>query len=248
MYTTSEVESLCRVWYAPKASQTQREQAELYGYPQPAVDRFRARGEEERKEFRGWLKAFVNLYSFLSQIMLFQDPDLERRHTFLRLLQLKLPSVHASAPPPFDEEVSLKYYRLQQISQGDIQLASGEPAPLKAPLDIGTRAVKDETASLSEIIDILNERFGTEFTQADQLFLDAVQAETEANEQVVQHAQANDRDNFHIVVRKVIENSFLDRVDKDGRIAAKCLSEKDFGDLVLRSIADRVYDSIRKVG
>jgi type I restriction enzyme, R subunit len=248
VYTNSEVENLCRVWYAPKKTQSERDQAELYGYLQPAVDRFRAKEAEEQEQFRERLKAFVNLYSFLSQIMPFQDPDLERRYTFCRFLQLKLPGRHLSAPPPLDEEVSLKYYRLQQISQGDIALAAGQEASLKAPTDVGTRTAENEKASLSEIVQLLNERFGTEFTKADQLFFDQIMEDTQADEQVVQHARANGQDNFYLVVRKILEEKALDRIDQNTKIAAKCLNEKDFGEAAFRYMAERVHEAIRKAG
>lgn len=65
-----------------------------------------------------------------------------------------------------DDEIALRYYRLQQISQGDVVLQVADGGLLKGPTDVGTRAAKDEKAHLSEIIDTLNERFGTEFTQA----------------------------------------------------------------------------------
>lgn len=248
VYTTAEIENLCHVWYAPKKNQTTKDQAELYRHLQPAVDRFGAKDEEEQEEFRGQLKAFVNLYSFLSQVMPFQDADLERRYTFCRFLQLKLPSKHLSGPPPLDEEVSLKYYRLQQISQGDIQLNPGEDAALKGPTDVGTRAAHDEKVTLSEIIETLNDRFGTEFTKADQLFFDQVMQDTQADEQVVEHALANGEENFYLVVRKILEEKTLDRVDQDTRIAAKCLNEKDFGDVAFRYMARCVHEAIRKAG
>lgn len=44
----------------------------------PAVVRFKQLEEDAREEFRGWLTAYRNLYSFLSHIIPFQDSDLEK--------------------------------------------------------------------------------------------------------------------------------------------------------------------------
>jgi type I restriction enzyme R subunit len=51
-------------------------------------------------------------------------------------------------------------------------LSLAETVALRAPTDVGTKQSKDVDAPLSEIIDVLNERFGTEFTRADQLLFD----------------------------------------------------------------------------
>jgi len=60
----------------------------------PAVDRFKALQEsndDEAELWRGKLQAFRNLYAFLSQIIPYQDSDLERLYTYLRHLSAKLP-------------------------------------------------------------------------------------------------------------------------------------------------------------
>ena len=50
----------------------------------------------------------------------------------------------------------------------------GTPGTLKGPSDVGTGRIEDEQVPLSRIVDVLNERFGTEFTNADELFLGPV--------------------------------------------------------------------------
>lgn len=45
-----------------------------------------------------------------------------------------------------------------------------------------------EVVKLSEIIGILNERFGTDFKKADQLAIDSVAEDLKADEAVQQHA------------------------------------------------------------
>ena len=60
----------------------------------PAVSRFAVRqGDrgEEAEEWRGKVQAFRNLYGFLSQVIPYQDSELERLYIFLRHLAVKLP-------------------------------------------------------------------------------------------------------------------------------------------------------------
>jgi hypothetical protein len=51
---------------------------------------------------RGKLQAFQNLYAFLSQVIPYQDSDLERLYVFLRHLATKLPKRASGAAYQFD--------------------------------------------------------------------------------------------------------------------------------------------------
>jgi len=158
VFWSTEVEAFCKYFYAPKEKQSVTDQAEMYRQLGPPVDRFKAKTPEEQDEFRNALSGYVKLYSFLSQVMPFTDPDLEKLYTFGRFLELKLPKDEKKAPLNLDGDVALKYYRLDKILEAQIKLAAAEPIALKSPLPVGTRKAKEDEAPLSEIIDILNER------------------------------------------------------------------------------------------
>ena len=67
----------------------------------PAAARFAARlddDEEAAEVWRGKTQAFRNLYAFLSQVIPYQDSDLERLYVYLRHLSAKLPA-GGWAPP-----------------------------------------------------------------------------------------------------------------------------------------------------
>ena len=82
-----------------------------------------ATGAEECEELRARLIAFRNLYAFLSQIIPYGDSDLEKLYTYVRFLLPKLPRRDSGPQYHFDDEVSLKYYRLQKISEvADVDL------------------------------------------------------------------------------------------------------------------------------
>jgi type I restriction enzyme R subunit len=61
---------------------------------------------------------------------------------------------------------------------------------------VGTGRIEDEQVLLSRIVDVLNERFGTEFTNADELFWDQVGADATADEALRDAGEANTIDNF----------------------------------------------------
>ena len=68
-----------------------------------------------------------------------------------------------------EDDVALSYYRLERCFSGIIDLDSGKKIEVKSPADIGTRKAKDREIPLSNIIEVLNQRFHTEFKEEDRL-------------------------------------------------------------------------------
>lgn len=70
------------------------------------------------------------------------------------------------------DEVGLQYYRLERTFSGAIKVREGDPEGVTSPTDVGTGRAKEEKAPLSEIIQVLNDRFGTNFTDEDRFFFE----------------------------------------------------------------------------
>src|SRR5690606_8763840 len=191
------------------------------------------------------LGAFVRLYAFLSQVMPFTDPDLEKLYTFARFFETKLPQDPKKAPLRLDGDVALKYYRLDKISEGSITLRVAEPGVVYGASEVGTRKAKDAEAQLSEIIEVLNERFGTEFTAADQLLFDQFVAAAKLDDEVVQRAKANPLDNFALAMKGKVEELMVDRMDQNQEIVTRYLNDAQFQDVAFRLLVKRIYDEIR---
>ncbi|MDR4506746.1 MAG: type I restriction endonuclease [Candidatus Brocadiaceae bacterium] len=90
VYYQSEIDTFSKVFYKP-GSATVRDQGKLYAYIDPAVDRYKALEEDPQDEFKKSITTYVRLYSFLSQIMPFQDVALEKLYAYGRFLLTKLP-------------------------------------------------------------------------------------------------------------------------------------------------------------
>lgn len=261
VYRADEVEHFCAVFFRGKANQSPADHAKMNAIIDPAVERFKtlrddvratmpekewAKAKEEaQEEFRGLLFAFRGLYAFLSQVIPFGDSDLEKLYTFTRFLAAKLPRRALGPQYNFDDEVALKYYRLQKISEGSIVLEPGAGGELKGPTAVGTGMVGDEEVELSELIGILNERFGTDFKPADQLFLDSVREDAVANEALRQAASANSIENFKYVFSKALEGLFIDRMEQNEEIFARFMNEPNFQRLVEEHLRRQVYEQIR---
>lgn len=243
VYHKSEVEEFAKVFYKPTQRQTTTDHAKMNACLDPAVDRFNQLDEAQQEEFRKVLAAYRNLYAFLSQVIPFQDPDLEKLYAYVRFLLRKLP--RRSGPRyRFDDQVTLEYYRLQKISEGAIRLKETEEAPLYGPSEVGTGIARDQKIELSQLIDILNERFGTDFKPADQLFFDSIREDAVADSELRQVALVNTMENFGYVFLKALEGLFIDRMEQNEEITARFLNEPEFQDAVGQSLLQQVYEQI----
>src|SRR4029453_2381454 len=96
--------------------------AQMKGVLKQAVGRFKERPEDEREKVKALLVNFRNLYGFLSQVIPYQDSDLEQLYTYVRFLLTKLPKREGGPDAHLEDEIELQYYRIQKISEGRIDL------------------------------------------------------------------------------------------------------------------------------
>jgi SOS-response transcriptional repressor LexA len=214
----------------------------------PAVSRFTARqrvDEDETELWRGKVQAFRNLYGFLSQVIPYQDSDLERLYVFLRHLAAKLPRRSSGPAYQFDDEVRLEYYRLQKISEGSISLQGGDARRLDGPTEVGSGLVRAQPMPLSQLIDLVNERFGTDFNQADQLFFDQIVEAAMADDGLRQAAAVNPGDKFELVFKNLLETLFVERMDQNEEIFVRFMNDPPFQKVVTAWMAAEVYRRLR---
>jgi type I restriction enzyme R subunit len=245
VFTAEEVTEFVNVWYSKRKDPTAGDHKRMNAILDKAVERYNDLKDEDQELFKKQLTSFCNLYAFLSQVIPYQDSDLEKQYTYLRFLLSKLPR-RQGEQYKLDGEVALKYYRLEKISEGSITLEEGEADPLQGPTEVGSGTAKDERVILSMLVDKLNERFGTDFTKADELFFDQVVETAAANEKLQEAAKANTLENFSYVFDKMLETLFIDRMEGNEEIFTKLMNDDNFRQLAATHLVKRVYQDINK--
>jgi type I restriction enzyme R subunit len=248
IYLGEEVERFCAVYFKPKQRQSAQDHQAMNAALDPAVSRFTVLQREsvgEAELWRGKVQAFRNLYAFLSQVIPYQDSDLERLYVFLRHLAAKLPRRRSGPAYQFDDDVRLEYYRLQKISEGSISLQEGSARPLDGPKEVGSGLVRSDEVPLSQLIDLVNERFGTDFNQADQLFFDQIVEAAVTDDGLRQAAAVNPEDKFELVFRGLVERLFVERMDQNEEIFVRYMNDLPFRDVVSAWMASQAYRRLR---
>lgn len=242
-----EVEDFAKVFFKPKAKQRPADQGLLNAMLDPALGRFNAEPvEDRREEFRGLLLSYVRLYGFVSQIAAFGDPDLEKLYAFTRFLQKKLPKREGGGGIDLDDDVTLTYYRMDKTYEGAVPLPVGEPQVLTGPTAVGTEKPKDEAVSpLSEVIELINERFGTNWSETDRLFMTQAVSDLTENEGLVDQARTNTMTNFSHAFNPAAMAAVMDRMERNAGIADAFMENEEIRGMMLDAMMREFYQKAR---
>ena len=242
VYYQSEIDAFAKIFYKP-GDFVLKDQGKLYGFIDPSVDRYKAiKDEDAQDEFKKQLTSFVRLYSFLSQIMPFQDVELEKLYSFGRFLLSKLPKMDYTERLKLDNEVALEYYRLQKVAEGDLVLQIQGEYGLDPTTEAGISRQKDEKDKLSNIINILNGKFGTEFTDADRLYFEQLEQALFENDELKLRAQSNPIENFKYAFEEIFIQTLIDRMKDNEDIFDKVMGDSEFRDDIKGWMTKKVYE------
>lgn len=242
IYWASEIENFSKVFFKKSRKQDNMDFGVLNAYIDPAVDRFKGKNEEEQDDFKSQLAKFVRTYSFVTNIAKLDDMELHRFHAYARLLLRKLPKDDLGNSINLDDEVSLQYYRLQKIFEGSIELEKAEPLPNNKYAEKGKKS--DDEALLSELIEKMNERFGTEFGDMDKVLMQFV-ADMEKDDNLRTQAMNNSKEHFKFPFNDVFMGIVVDRMMQNDAFCTKILDDEKFRNEISELMVGYVYDKLR---
>ena len=131
------------------------------------------------------------------------------------------------------------------ISEGSISLRDGIAERLDGPLEVGSGTGHDEDVPLSRLIDVVNERFGTDFADADQLFFDQIIEAAIADGSLREAASVNPEEKFALLFSGLLKSQFIERMEQNEDIFARFMNERNFQNLVSEWISRKVNTRFR---
>jgi type I restriction enzyme R subunit len=170
--------------------------------------------EEEQADFRAKVKTYVRLYIFLSQIVPFENPYLERLYIFLNHLQNKL-----GGDTPIDlakgilDNIDMDSYRLQLEATTNIAMEQGdELKPI--PTDMRGGSSDPEMDRLSNILQTFNDRYGTQFEDADKVrqMAENIANDVAKNQELITSLKYSDEQNARITSDKIVGEELLKHI------------------------------------
>ena len=233
VFAAADVEAFARVYFDPKANQDR-----LYAALEPARQRFIDLDPDEAGDFRGQLTDYVRLYSFLSQVLTFADPDLEKLYILARHLRRLLPADKDELPREVQQNIDMESFRIQRTSRGRIKLERhGEPLE---PAGTKPRAggAAEELEALSRIIEALNERFGLNLGPEHRVTLEQLRAALEKDAGLDASAKVNTRENVRLTFDPKVEDKIQEIVETNFDLYKRITDDPDFG----RALKNFLFD------
>jgi type I restriction enzyme R subunit len=246
VYFQSEIDGFSKVFYKP-GNVSLKDQGKMYAFIDPPIYRYKILKEEEQDKFKNTLTTYVRAYSFLSQIMPFQDVDLEKLYSYGRFLLSKIPKGDYTERLRLDNEVALEYYRLQKIGEGDLVLQVQGEQGLDPTTEAGISRQKEEKDKLSNIINLLNDKFGTEFTDADKLYFEQLEQALFENDDLKKRAKNNPIENFKYAFEEVFIQTLIDRMENNQEIFDKIMDNTEFKSEVKEWLTKKIYQRFNQI-
>lgn len=204
--------------------------------------------EEQQADFRAKVKTYVRLYIFLSQIVEFENAYLERLYIFLNHLQNKLGGdTSVDLAQGILDNIDMDSYRLQLESTTNVVLEQGEDLK-PIPTEMRGGVNEPEIDKLSSIIQIFNDRYGTEFEDTDKVRKMAVDiAEGVMNNEEMKNSMAfSDEQNAKITNDKVVADEMLKHINSNFNFYKHYSDNKEFKEDVNNMIFGLVKEMLRE--
>ena len=220
----------------------------VYAGLDPAMRRFHELDEENRLAFRDALNRFVSIYSFLSQVVSFNDTGMERDYRYCRALSACLRDQDSIERLDLGSEVELTHLRTQITSSRSVSLTDADGELTTFPGEGQGKKHDPDIERLSQIVEVLNERFGMELGESDQLLFDQYEREWVDDPELAAQARENTEENFGLVFERKFMDTIVRRMDSNEGIFKRILDDEEFrqvlGDYYLR----KVYERLRAEG
>jgi type I restriction enzyme R subunit len=222
--------------------------AALHAKTDPAVERYLAIPQlEDREDFRTALRDYVRTYSFLGQVVPFTRPDLEELFYYGKVLVSRLPkTVDEDGDVDISDSAVLTHIRTQMSGEHDLALneGDGEGVPGISGDGSGVQTVKDKVR-LSALIDLLNDRFGTAFTEIDQVLWLQQVAAAAADPELVEVAKGNTEENFGFVFDPKFGDVIIDRQAANDELFRMFFDKPEFREVLTAWARTQVYKTIQ---
>jgi type I restriction enzyme R subunit len=218
----------------------------LYANVDPAVERFKGLDDADEAEFRDASDRFIRAYSFLSQVMPWTDPDLERLYVYAKALVACLPA-QLSGGLDLGTDVVLTHLRLVDRGADEIDLQPGQVSPEKPFPGEGHAGGPGDPLfdDLSAVIEQINEIFGSDLDERDRLEVEKIKMTLLDRPDLKTYASANTEENYALEFGPVFKGAVLDQEEHNRRLYELLLSKPELAAMIEKQLMRETYNQLR---
>lgn len=220
-----------------------------------------AQGEADARDhmgalelFKGDMGAYLRLYSFLSQIIDYGNTDVEKRAIFYRRLLPLL--VFGREREGVDlTGIKLTHHTLKNEGKRDLTYPTGEASKLQGMSETGSGGIHEkEKALLDEIIARVNDLFGADTTDGDQLVYvnQVLKGKLLESDELIQQASNNTKAQFASspTLGKELLDAIMDALVAHSRLSKQALESPRIQDGLKDALLGpgQLYEALRARG
>jgi type I restriction enzyme R subunit len=233
IHDSAEVEAFAKLWFAAKPNIEK-----LHAAVDPVAKKWQAEEEEEQADYKSKARDFVKLYSFMSGLVSIHDTGLEKLFVFLRFLLPKLPAKTGGLPLEVLGMVDMEKLAVRKNEKKDIALKRGESKVDPLQYGSGATLTEEEREALSKIIEDLNSRFNTSFTEDEIMVIKQLEKKIDEDEALQQQLKNGARHAVATTFRQVAEDAFEDVIEKNFSFYKKVRNDEE----VSKEFFDRLLE------
>jgi len=229
LYTPEDVNRFCKVFFDPL-----RNDGDLHPVLDEVVLKFKKIEEKEvKEEYKSKIQQFIRMYGYLSQIINFQDIELEKSYIFLKYLNKKLPKRDSDTVDIYDS-IDLDSLRIQKTFE-KIEGLINEDAIVDPPTFGGKDPKEPEKDLLSEIIGQINRTYGVNITEEDKVDLDRLKKRLVDDPEVEKYMKGdNSEDNKKTFFKKQFNDLMVDYVNDRFEFYKKMEDNQDMKNMIFQ--------------
>lgn len=237
LFNEEQVHEFAKIYYG---GTNDMEKLNFYLYP--ARTQYMNLSKEEQDEYKTILQAFLRSYAFIVQVVRMMDKDMQEKYIFCKYLNMVLPKKHTKLEV-LDDKIELEFYRLEKAYEGSIELIKEEGTVQPATGEIGKK-IEEEEETLSKIIDRINEKYHTNFTNMDKV-MEQITQDFVDDEQMVQYAKHNRPEDFKKIYNEEFKKKAFRRYQQNKKMFEKMMAEEGYMEDFMTSMFKHIYDSLK---
>ena len=223
-----------------------KDHGRVYAMLDPAVDRFHLLDDVDKAAFKDGLDKFVRTYGFIAQIVSFSETKLERDYLYCRALATLLRDASTIERLDLGSEIELSHLRTEATFEGSLALTADTGEVITIFGDGAGRRHDPDMEPLSQIVELLNDRYGTNLGEADQLLFDQFEETWAADPALADQARNNTLDNFKLVFGPKFLDTVVTRMDANEAIFKRVLDDEDFRQVLADFYVRKMYSRLRR--
>lgn len=208
------------------------------------VKEYNAKSDDEKTEFYTKARAYLREYSFLAQILPFNDTELEKLYILLKMLITKI------APPRTEDlakgivnNVDLESIRIILTDTKDIELEEGKGGVKPSGAD-GSSKKEVEFERLLNIIKAFNDKFGNvEFGADEKIAKELMDLKDDIAKEQTFRDSLGDEQNARKLFADIFKNKYLQFFKRNKDFFTQLDNKEEFKERVSRVIFEMICES-----